>query len=254
MVEQIQVRQTYSSVDTFGHLIYDFHRGMLGEDAREVEEREDGNIRVGAHPGGYFAPFETWPLHQQKAMDSVRGRTLDVGCGAGRIALYLQEKGLSVVGIDNSPLAVKTCQERGVADARLLSITQASANKLGVFDSIVMMGNNFGLFGSFARARWLLRRFYRLTTARGRILAETSDPYSTNDPIHLAYEERNRSRGRMSGQTRLRVRYRNLKRPWFDYLFVSRDVMPEIVDGTEWVVREFIDSKGGIYVGVIEKA
>ena len=254
MVEHIQVRQTDGAVDAFGQLIYDLHRGLLGEDAREVLEREDGFIGAFVFQW-YFAPFEKWFLHEQKAMEYVRGRTLDVGCGAGRVALHLQEKGLNVVGIDNSPLAIKTCEERGVKDARLLSITQASANKLGVFDSIVMMGNNFGLFGSLERARWLLRRFYRMTTARGRIVAETGAPFGrADDPIHLAYEERNRALGRMSGQRRGRIRYRNLKGPWFDYLYVSRDEMREIVDGTGWVVREFIDSEGGNYVGVIEKA
>ena len=241
-------------MDAFGQQIYDFHRGLLGENAREVDEREDGNIRVGAHPSSYFAPFGTWPFHQQQAMDYVRGRTLDVGCGAGRVALYLQEKGLRVVGIDNSPLAIRTCRERGVMDARLLSITQASVTKLGLFGSIVMMGNNFGLFGRVERARWLLRRFYRLTTARARILAETTDPYGTNDAIHLAYQEPSRARGLMSGHTRLRVRYRNLKGPWFDYLFVSRDEMREIAAETGWVVRDFIDSRRGEYVGIIEKA
>ena len=84
---------------------------------------------------------------------------LDVGCGAGRVCLHLQEQGHEVIGIDNSPLAVKVARERGVQDARVLSITQASRNKLGQVDTIVMMGNNFGLFASPKRARWLLRRF-----------------------------------------------------------------------------------------------
>ena len=58
----------------------------------------------------------------------------------------------------------------------------------------------------------------------------------------------------MSGQFRHRERYRNLKGPWFDWLFVSRNEMRDIVAGTGWVVREFIDEpKGAQYVGVIEK-
>ena len=187
-------------------------------------------------------------------MEYISGRTLDVGCGAGRVTIPLQQNGLDVVGIDSSPLAVRICQERGVNDARLLPISQVSVNKLGIFDSIVMTGNNFGLFGSPKRARWLLRRFHRMTTERGRIIAESTDPYATDDPVHLAYQERNRSRGRMSGQYRHRDRYRNLKGPWYDWLFVSRDEMREIVAGTGWVVRKFIEPEGAKYVGVIEKA
>ena len=85
--------------------------------------------------------------HLQKAIEYIRGRTLDIGCGAGRIALPLQRNGVDVVGIDQSPLAVRICRERGINDVRLLPVTRVSANKLGVFDSIVMMGNNFGCSG-----------------------------------------------------------------------------------------------------------
>ncbi len=160
---------------------------------------------------------------------------------------------MDIAGIDNSPLAVQVCRERGVRDVGLLSITQASAKRLGTFDSILMTGNNFGLFGNPERARWLLRRFHKMTTARGRIIAESTDPYATDDPVDLAYQERNRARGRMCGQYRHRERYRNLKGPWFDWLFVSRDEMREIVAGTGWMIREFIEPEGAQYVGIIEK-
>ena len=241
------------SVDPFGQQVYDHHRGLITDDFREVGERDDGDIQVYEHPRWYFAPFDEWAPHLQRAMDYVRGRTLDIGCGAGRVTLPLQQNGVDVVGIDNSPLAVHTCNERGVNDVRLLSISQVSANALGMFDSILMLGNNFGLFGNRDRARRLLRRLHRMTTEKGRIVAETTDPYATSDPILLAYQERNRSRGRMGGQYRHRDCYRNLKGPWHDWLFVSRDEMREIVAGTGWTVRRFVEPEGAQYVAVIEK-
>jgi hypothetical protein len=70
-----------------------------------------------------------------------------------------------VVGIDNSPLAVKTAQLRGVQDARVIPITRVSRNVLGQFETMIMFGNNFGLFGNAKRAKWLLRRFYKMTLA-----------------------------------------------------------------------------------------
>ena len=240
-------------VDAFGQQIYDQHRGLLPDDFREVGERDDGNIQVYDHPRWYFAPFDDWYPHLQKAMNYVRGRTLDVGCGAGRVSIHLQRNGIEVVGIDHSPLAVQVCRERGVKEVSLLPVSRVSAGKLGLFDVIVMAGNNFGLFGSPDRARRLLRRFHRMTTDHGRILAETTDPYATDDPVNLAYLARNRVLGRMSGQFRHRERYRNLKSSWFDWLFVSRDEMREIVDGTGWVIRKFIEPEGDQYVAVIEK-
>ena len=239
--------------DVFGQQLYDQYSGLLPENFREIGERDDGHIQVYDHPRWYFTPYEEWDPHLQKSMKYIRGSTLDIGCGAGRVTLHIQQNGVNVVGIDHSPLAIRICRERGIKDARLLPITQVSANRLGMFDSIVMMGNNFGLFGSRKRARSLLRRFYRMTTVHGRILAETTDPYAADDPVHLAYLARNRARGRMGGQFRHRERYRKLKGPWFDWLFVSRDEMREIVAGTGWVVRKFIEPEGDQYVGVIEK-
>ena len=107
-----------------------------------------------------------------------------VGCGAGRVALYLQSRGLDVLGIDNSPLAVKVCKARGVKHAKLIPFTQIS-RRLGVFDTVVMFGNNFGLFENLTRARWLLRGLHGMTTAKARILASTLDPYQTTEPSHL---------------------------------------------------------------------
>ena len=240
-------------MDAFGQQLYDHHRGLLPDEFREVGERDDGNIKVYEHPRWYFTSFDEWDPHLQKAIKSVWGRTLDVGCGAGRVALHLQKIGIEVVGIDHSPLAIQTCRERGLSDVRVMPVTQISSNRLGVFDSITMIGNNFGLVGNPKRARQLLRRFCRMTTGHGRILAESTDPYATDDPLDLAYQERNRQQGRMSGQYRHRELYRNLKGPWYDWLFVSRDEMREVVAGTGWVVRKFIEPDGAQYVAVLEK-
>jgi 2-polyprenyl-3-methyl-5-hydroxy-6-metoxy-1,4-benzoquinol methylase len=73
-------------------------------------------------------------------MRFVKGRVLDIGCGAGRVALYLQKKGFDVSGIDVSPLAVKVCKLRGLKKARVLSISNIGA-KLGKFDTLLMFGN-----------------------------------------------------------------------------------------------------------------
>jgi hypothetical protein len=124
---------------------------------------------------------------------------------------------------------------------------------LGRFDTIVMLGNNFGLFGNFRRARWLLRRWRGMTGQEGRIIAQTRDPYRTDDPNHLAYHELNRRRGRMGGQIRFRVRFRRSIGLWLDYLFVSRDEMRDIVSGTGWRIAKTLNSDGPTYITILEK-
>lgn len=56
-------------------------------------ERDDGQIDA-ISPGMYFAEYEDWPQVEQKAMEFVKGRVLDVGCGAGRHAIIFPEKRL----------------------------------------------------------------------------------------------------------------------------------------------------------------
>ena len=197
----------------------------------------------------YFAPAAQWPAVERRALRWARGRVLDAGLGAGRAALELQRRGRSVVGIDVSPGAVEVARGRGVRDVRLLAFEELDES-LGHFDTIIMFGNNFGLFGSRSRAQRSLRRLRPLAD---RIVAASNNPYATEDPAHLAYQERNRKRGRMSGQLRLRNRYRDLIGPWFDYLIVSPDEMATTLEATPWRIRKLLEENGsGYYVAVLE--
>ena len=235
--------------DAYGAAIRDYWRSR---DGFEVVEREDGWIGYSLCPPYYFAEYAEWPDHQREAIGLARGRVLDVGCGAGRNSLYLQERGHDVVGIDLSQSAIEVCRERGMKSAFVKSVTTIGPG-LGTFDTILMLGNNFGLFGGFSRARWLLRRFKSITTENARIIAESRDPYDTDDLDHFAYHDLNRNRGRMAGQLRLRVRYKGAKTPWFDYLIVSRDEMEAILCDTGWAVSRYVDQEDGPYIAVIER-
>ncbi|HDO42228.1 MAG TPA: methyltransferase domain-containing protein [Candidatus Bathyarchaeota archaeon] len=59
---------------------------------------------------------------EQEAMKFIRGRVLDIGCGAGRHSIYLQNKGFNVIGIDISPLAIKVCRLRGLKKAEIICL------------------------------------------------------------------------------------------------------------------------------------
>jgi SAM-dependent methyltransferase len=235
--------------DAVGREFLDY---LGGKSSWEVVERDDGYIEPSPGPKVYFTEYGDWSSHVKKAMRHAKGRVLDIGCGAGRHSLYLQSRGHDVLGVDVSPLAVRVCKLRGLRRAEAMDVTQVSRS-LGVFDTVLMLGNNFGLFRNPKTARWLLRRLRGVTSERARIIAETVDPYDTTNPCHLRYHKLNRKRGRMSGQIRLRVRYQTYATPWFDYLFVSRPEMKSILEGTGWGVERFIDSKGPAYVAILNK-
>jgi SAM-dependent methyltransferase len=231
--------------DAYGQLVLAYLEGQRR--VREIVERDDGFIEATDGPAGYFASVRHWPSAERQGLRFIRGRVLDAGCGAGRVALELQARGRQVVAIDVSPLAVEVARRRGVHDGRVLAFEKVGP-ELGRFDTVVMYGNNFGLFGGEAKARRLLRRLRPLAQ---RIVASTRNPYDTDDAAHLAYQERNRRRGRMSGQLRLRVRYRDYASSWFDYLIVSPEELEALVDGTGWRVRRVIPGEP-LYVAVLD--
>jgi SAM-dependent methyltransferase len=236
--------------DAYGRLILDY---LEGKPALEIVERDDGSINASGYgPEAYFAPFRRWSKTERAALRFARGRALDVGVGAGRVAIELQERGHEVVGIDVSRLALEVARRRGAKDVRELAVTQVG-RQLGLFDTIVMFGNNCGLFGSRRRAPWLLRRFKSVTTPQAKILAASTDPYTTDNPEHLAYHERNRRRGRMAGQLRIRVRHGLYTTPWFDYLLASPDELAELAKGTGWELMRVIGEGEPSYVGVLER-
>lgn len=236
--------------DAYGQEIWAY---LNGAKVQEIVERDDGFIDTSSGPDAYFKEFKDWSAQDKKTIKLVKGRVLDVGCGAGRNSLYLQKKGFDVIGIDNSPYAIMVCKKRGLKNARVMSIDEIGKFKPNSFDTIIMFGNNFGLFGNYKRAKKILGRMYEITSTDAQILAESNNPYNTKAKEHLEYHEFNRKRGRMPGQLRIRIRFRKIIGEWFDYLLVSKDEMRNILKGTGWKIKGFVDSAGSAYTAIIVK-
>jgi len=238
--------------DAFGRQMWTFHQGRGSP--LEIVERDDGFMTAARSNASYFDGIRRWSRAERLAIRFARGRTaLDVGCGAGRVALHLQARGVRVTAIDNSPWVVKTAKARGVKDARLFPFEHVGRLGADSFDTVVMFGNNFGLFGSRARARTLLKALHRITRPGAVLLAQSRDPHETDEAAHRAYARRNRRRGRMPGQIRIQIRFNQWIGPWFDYLLVSAREMAAILEGTGWNVDRVFTEGGGRYVAVVRR-
>jgi len=230
--------------DAYGQILLACLEGRGGQ---EIMERDDGLIYCG-DPSDYFAPYRRWPSVEKWAMRHVRGRVLDVGCGAGRVALHLQERGQEVLAIDNSPLAVEVAKRRGVRDAIVLSVLDLDPSH-GVFDTILFARNNFGLAGGEREARRLLRRLHALTAEDGRIVTDSVDPERQQDPTYQDYRKR---AGGTQAQ-RYRVRWREFATPWFRYLMFSPADLERLTEGTGWRVLRFLEGDDARYCAILEK-
>jgi SAM-dependent methyltransferase len=215
----------------------------------EIVERDDGFIS-GNGAITYLDPPELWRQCERRALARMAGRVLDVGAGAGRVALALQDRGVPVTALDVSPGAVDVCRARGVRD----TVCGTIEDHLGDgrrYDTFVLFGNNIGLLGSRERAPDFLTALAALAHPGARLVAQGTDPYTTRDPVHVRYRERNRARGRMGGQQRVRIRHLDEATPWFDYLLCSVEELASLAAATPWRVSGVDDDEAPVYVATL---
>ena len=237
--------------DVFGRALLDWTRGATSP---EILERDDGFSQVGAGPEVYLSALRGWPSAERKSIRFMRGRVMDVGCGAGRVALELQSRGLDVVGLDASPLASRAAKLRGVHEVWSTPIEHLG-KRIESFDSLVLFGNNFGIFETPTRARQILTRLAATTKPDARIFAESTAAYCGGAPgFDRSYYHRNKVSGRSPGQLKVRYHYGHLVGPWFRWLYVTRSEMRSILFGTGWHLERVLgEHTSEPYVAILVK-
>ena len=204
-----------------------------GDDGLHAIERDDGYVDV-ASASVYFGDIEAWSSTESQAIEMATGRVLDVGAGAGRVTLHLQERGIDATALDVSAGAIEVCRRRGAQQVWHGTLEDLAAHSPESFDTFVFFGNNLGMIGSPEAAPGWFEALRRLASSGARVIGTTLDPYVTDDPAHLGYHEWNRRRGRMPGHLTIRLRYLAQATPWFDLLWVSIDELRTIVEPLGW--------------------
>ncbi len=233
--------------DIFGKVMKD---ASEGKPTPHKIIRDDGYVTE-ANGAQYVTDVSEWIHTERLAIREVKGPVLDIGCGAGRVGLYLQRKGIEYTGIDVSPLAIDACKQSGLQNVHIMS---ASAIDLGRndFQSIIMFGNNFGVLGDEEKTVEMLKGLYKITTEDARIFAESRDVRETDDPAHLKYHQRNRERGWPIGQVTLKIEYEGLETGWFNLLMSTEEEMEAIARKAGWHLEKTIGPSRS-YVGVLRK-
>ncbi len=127
-----------------------------------------------------FRSYKEMPPLEKKALSLCRGRVLDVGCGAGSHALYLQEKKkLKVTAIDTSEGAVEVCRLRGIKDVRKMAFQELFKEK---YDTIILLMNGTGIVGRLNRLDTFFSKLKELLNPGGQVLIDSSDLSYLFDP------------------------------------------------------------------------
>ena len=194
-------------------------------DQREVVqpllEVDNGTVGPAMHPEWFFRTVDAWDWWERELLSAVtEGPVLDLGCGAGRVALYLQALGLRVTAVDNSAGAVEVCRRRGVVDVRLGDLNNPPHDQR--WGAVLLLCGNLGLGGSWSGNRALLRRLSEVT-APGAVLV--------GDSVNFHGK----------GDVRLRIRYADAVTPWWPQRNVKALEIPALVEGTGWRIERQIE-------------
>jgi len=155
--------------DLFGKAILDYQTNNSPEDLiteTSISEADEMSVAY------LFRSFDEMPIIEQKALQLVKGKVLDVGCGSGTHSLYLQEKGFDVTSIDISENAIKACQLRGLKNAKVQDVLTLENEK---YDTILLLMNGTGIFKTLENCSEYLLKLKSLLNKNGQILIDSSD-------------------------------------------------------------------------------
>ena len=172
--------------DPFGRAVRDFHRDE--QDAPLVQR--DGEKTLD-HPieRFYFSSFATDDEGGEWLASWVDGPLLDAGAGAGRHALYFQER-FETVAVEVSDHLVETMRERGVTDARrgdMFALRESFDRDR--FRSALVIGTQMGLAGSMQGLRTFLGDLAVVTTPDATAVVDCYDPGNDGVSELLGYRE-----------------------------------------------------------------
>nr|WP_294938287.1 class I SAM-dependent methyltransferase [uncultured Flavobacterium sp.] len=156
--------------DLFGKAILDYQTNNSPEDLiteTSISEADEMSVAY------LFRGYSEMPKMERKALDLAKGKVLDVGCGAGSHALYLQnERNLEVTAIDISANAIEACKLRGIKNTRIQNVMDLENEK---YDTILLMMNGAGMCGKLKKIAAFLQKLKSLITDNGQILLDSSD-------------------------------------------------------------------------------
>ncbi len=209
--------------DLFGKAILDYQTNNSPEDLiteTSISEADEMSVAY------LFRDFKEMPKLEQKALQLAKGKVLDVGCGAGSHALYLQEKGFDVTAIDISENAIKACELRGLKNCKVSDVLDLYTdihqhdNK---YDTILLLMNGTGIFGKMKNISTFLQKLKLLLTDGGQILIDSSDLiYMYDQDEDGAYEV---PANGYYGELTFTIQYKGKTEDTFDWLYLDYNTL-----------------------------
>lgn len=224
--------------DPLGEALWDFHKLGRASDVVVQSPDFDDDIIPTAH---FFRTWEQMPLTEQKALEQVRGRVLDVGAGAGCHSLYLQEKNIEVKAIDISPKACQCMTDRAVSEVECIPFLDF---KEGKFDTILFLMNGIGIEGMEKMASFF-EHLKSLLNPNGQVIFDSSD-------LRFLYPEKPEvdvdDLSDYYGQFQFRMSYRETVGDYFNWAYVDSETMNVLAEKNGFSFEKIYENEHYAYV------
>ena len=115
-------------------------------------------------------------------LDRCIAPVLDLGCGPGRIAGALTDRGLAALGVDIAPTAIQLARERGAA-ALVRDLFDRVPGE-GRWPTALVLDGNIGIGGDVDR---LLGRLGAILSADGRAIIETAPEVDRDERLAVRF-------------------------------------------------------------------
>lgn len=157
---------------------------------------------------------------EKMALETAKGKILDVGAGSGCHCLALKEMGKEAEAIDISEISVEIMKERGI-DAKVADLFDPGF--IGGYDTILMLMNGSGIIGKLDNMTEFFTRIKCLLKPGGILLMDSSD-------LKYLFEDEDGSMmieltGNYYGELEYSMKYKNIKGAPFPWLYIDFDTL-----------------------------
>lgn len=165
--------------------------------------------------------FDDMPVIEQKALELSKGSILDIGCGAGSHALYLQNRNKKVKAIDISTGAIEVAKDRGLKNVEIADVYNFKTEDQ--FDTILVLMNGTGICGKLNNLASFLTHLTTFLKPNGQILIDSSDiiyMYEDEDGEHWIDATKD-----YYGEVQFSMNYKDQQSETFDWLYVDYNTL-----------------------------
>jgi len=231
-----------------GRALLDFHRGSTA--ARITVHTDLWQDEVTPVEDFYRPDEQALPRLEKIALDLCRGRTLDLGAGAGRHALELQRRGLEVTAVDVSPEAVEVMRERGVADARRGGIEALTGER---FDTIVLLMHGIGLVGTLGGLALFLNQALNHLEEGGQIIFDSADLGLVVPEQFESGLDAWRGGGVYPGEVEFRLSYNDIEGEPYPWMFIDPVTLANHAEAADFRLEIVARAERGSYLARLRR-